>query len=188
MNLTLNFALILVLLSHDASIRIREKNDLRNFNEKIREYEKEGKIPALETKAEYTIYRWKAGFMQHESIVLGCNGKFFSLEIRVDEKIHLWTTVDGIKSESLKECGKVKATGLTLVRIACKIFKDMSPYNLVFNNCQDFVNSYLEKVKMSNKVNDTDATKIIKAGGAAATAGAAAAAIGISGLSGSTIR
>ena len=176
-NLTSNFALISVQQSHMGSMvfgYIYQRSGLELFDKEIKQYEEEGKIPKLETKAEYTIYRWKAGFMKHESIVLGCNGKFITLELRVVDKITLFTTANGIKSESLKECGKIITSGLKLIGIARKVFQTMNPYNSVTNNCQDFVNSFLKEVDMIEEVIDTDASWLMK--------GMAVAAVGVGAL------
>ena len=166
-NVTLNF----VLISGEQSPRvfdcIDEKSGLDLFDEEINQYEEDGTLPKLETEAEYTIYRWKAGFMKHESIVLGCNGKFITLELRVVDKITLFTTANGIKSESLKECGKMITTGLKMIGIARKVFQTMNPYNSVTNNCQDFVNNYLKEVNMIKEVTDTDPIWFMKWAGSA---------------------
>ena len=186
-NVTLNFVLISGEQSPMVFCCINEKSGLDLFDEEIKKYEEDGILPKLETEAEYTIYRWKARFMKHESIVLGCNGKFITIELWLNDKMTLFTTATGIKSESLKECGKIIMSGLKLIGIARKVFQEMRAFNFVTNNCQDFVNSFLKEVNMNDKVTDTDPIWLMKVLAVATIAVTTPAAVAGSAVAGSAV-
>lgn len=145
---------------------VSHSDSLEYLDDRIKEFQNKGKIPDLEKESEYDIYRWKSGFFGHESVVLGFQGKFFTIEIRVmNSKLVLYTTAENINFDKLKKCGKVVATGLKLIDAGRKVLKNMNGYNFACNNCQDFVNLFLKEIEMIDQMEDTDFQLVVSTAG-----------------------
>lgn len=167
---------------------VSHTDSLEYFDERVKKFQNEGKIPDLEKEADYTIYRWKSGFLGHESIVLGCQEKFFTIELRVmNSKLVLYTTAENINEDKLKKCGNAVATGLKLIDTGRKVLKNMNGYNFVCNNCQDFVNNFLKEIEMIDQIEETDFQSVVRTTGTA-VAIAGLAYLGFSWLTGNNKR
>lgn len=108
------------------------------------------------------------GFLGSERIVLSHEDKFFTLELNFKESgckvcgkmaVYPLTRVYEAPKEILERCGEVTESARVLLTRGCNMASDFGHYNMVFNNCQNFCNKYLDHIGLGQQKKPTDLQK-----------------------------